>query len=267
MLSGSEALVNTFKLDISRAVREERNRVYGVVVGIVTNNKDDSGAYRVKVRFPWLQNGDESGQTSQESDWCRVCTFMAGNGMGFNCLPEVGDEVLVAFEHGDMMRPYVVGSLWNKNDKAILDNKGGKNNSRSWKTRCGHEMTFYDDKDDSDNNSILIKSKGGAKIFIDDKKKQVLIFDQSGKNTVTIDSDKNKIDVVGEDKLNIKTKGDYTIDCDNLKIKTKSDCEFKIGGNLKAKADSTAKIESGGSFDLKAGGTMTIKGGPTVNIN
>jgi uncharacterized protein involved in type VI secretion and phage assembly len=258
--------VNTLSYWNNRSEREEKNRHFGVVVGIVTNNKDDAGGYRVKVRFPWLQNGDESGQNSQESDWCRVCTFMAGKGMGFNCLPEVGDEVLVAFEHGDFMRPYVVGSLWNKTDTPILDNKGGKNNSRSWKTRCGHEMTFYDDKDGS-KNSILIQSKGGAKIFIDDDKKTVLIYDQSGKNTVTIDSQNNKIDVVGEDKLNITTKGDYTIDCDNLKIKTKSDCEMKIGGNLKVKADSTAKIESGGTFDLKAGGNMTIKGGPNVNIN
>jgi uncharacterized protein involved in type VI secretion and phage assembly len=256
--------VNTFAIWNDRAQREEDHRIYGVVVGIVTNNKDDSGAYRVKVRFPWLPNGDESGQNSQESDWCRVTTFMAGNGMGFNCLPEVGDEVLIAFEHGDIMRPYVVGSLWNKNDAPILDNKGGKNNSRSWKTRCGHEMTFYDDKDGS-KNSILIKSKGGAKIFIDDDKKQVLIFDQSGKNTVTIDSQNNKIDVVGEDKLNITTKGDYKIDVDNLKITCKSNMEvsckqFKVNGSDKF------EIKGGSGNLIDGGGDLKIKAG-TVNIN
>jgi uncharacterized protein involved in type VI secretion and phage assembly len=257
--------VSMFSLQNDRSKREERHRHYGVVVGIVTNNKDDSGAYRVKVRFPWLPNGDESGQGSQESDWCRVTTFMAGNGMGFNCLPEVGDEVLVAFEHGDFQRPYVIGSLWNKNDKAILDNKDGKNNSRSWKTRCGHEMTFYDDKDGS-KNSILIKSKGGAQIFIDDDKKTVFISDQSGKNTVNIDSQANKISVVGEDKLDIKTKGDYTIDCDNLIIKTKTDMKATIGSNLKMKASSNVEIEASSSGTLKSGSTMTIKGS-TVNIN
>ena len=256
--------MNTFALWNDRSQREDQHRIYGVVVGIVTNNKDDSGAYRVKVRFPWLPNGDESGQSSQESDWCRVCTFMAGNGMGFNCLPEVGDEVLVAFEHGDIMRPYVVGSLWNKNDAAILDNKDGKNNSRSWKTRCGHEMTFYDDKDGS-KNSILIKSKGGAKIFIDDDKKTVMIYDQSGKNTVTIDSQNNKIDVVGEDKLNITTKGDYKIDCDNLKITAKSDITMDCK-NFKTNASSTFEIKGSSSGKVDGGSTLTVKGG-TVNIN
>jgi len=258
--------VSTLSYWNNRQQREEKNRHYGVVVGIVTNNKDDSGAYRVKVRFPWLQNGDESGSASEESDWCRVTTFMAGKGMGFNCLPEVGDEVLVAFEHGDFMRPYVVGSLWNKTDAPILDNKGGKNNSRSWKTRCGHELTFYDDKDGS-KNSILLQSKGGAKIFIDDDKKTVMIYDQSGKNTVTIDSQNNKVDVVGEDKLNITTKGDYTIDCDNLIIKTKSDMKCTVKGNLAMKVTSKAEVKSDGAMNLQSGGDMTIKGGPNVNIN
>jgi len=248
-----------------RNAREARHRVYGVVVGIVTNNKDDAGGYRVKVRFPWLPNGDESGQTSQESDWCRVATFMAGNGMGFNCLPEVKDEVLVAFEHGDIMRPYVIGSLWNKNDKPILDNKDGKNNSRSFKTRCGHEMTFYDDKDGS-KNSILIKSKGGAKIWIDDDKKTVQIFDQSGKNNIVIDSQNNKISVKGEDKLDINTTGDYTINCDNLIIKTKTDMKCTIGSNLKVKASSNMELKASGTGDIESSGAMTIKGS-VVNIN
>jgi uncharacterized protein involved in type VI secretion and phage assembly len=247
------------------AIRELRNRVYGVVVGIVTNNKHDKGSYMVKVRFPWLQNGDESGQTSEESDWCRVTTLMAGNGMGFNCLPEVKDEVLVAFEHGDIARPYVIGCLWNKNDKPILDNKDGKNNSRSWKTRCGHEMTFYDDKDGS-KNSILIKSKGGAQIFIDDDKKKVLIADQSGKNSITIDSDANKISVVGEDKLDIKVKGDFTVDCDNLIVKSKTDTKFTASSNFKVKASSNVELKASADGKFEASGTLTLKGA-TVNIN
>jgi uncharacterized protein involved in type VI secretion and phage assembly len=257
--------VNTLQYWNSRGQREEKNRHFGVVVGIVTNNKDDSGAYRVKVRFPWLQNGDESGQTSEESDWCRVCTFMAGKGMGFNCLPEVGDEVLVAFEHGDFMRPYVIGSLWNKTDTAILDNKGGKNNARSWKTRAGHEMTFYDDKDGS-KHSILIKSQGGAKIYIDDDKKTVLISDQSGKNSVNIDSQNNKIDVVGEDKINFKAKGDFSIDCDNLNIKTKTDMIVKTSSNFKVKASSNLELKASADGKFEASGTLTLKGS-TVNIN
>ena len=65
-------------------------RVYGVTVGVVTNNQDPDGLGRVKVRFPWLSDDDES-------FWARVVTPMAGNGRGLYLLPEVDDEVLVAF--------------------------------------------------------------------------------------------------------------------------------------------------------------------------
>ena len=71
------------------------DRFHGVVVGVVTNNQDPDGMHRVKVRFPWLSGEDES-------HWARVAAAMAGNDRGAYFLPEVDDEVLVAFEHGDL---------------------------------------------------------------------------------------------------------------------------------------------------------------------
>jgi uncharacterized protein involved in type VI secretion and phage assembly len=247
------------------AVREMRNKVYGVVVGIVTNNKDTAGKYRVKVRFPQWPNGDESGQTSEESDWCRVCTFMAGNGRGMFCLPEVGDEVLVAFENGDVARPYVVASLWNANDAAILDNKGGKNNLRSFKSRSGHELTFCDDKDNGE--SILIKSNGKAKIFIDDKNKKIEIVDHDGKNTVTIDGKNNKVDVVGEDKISIKAKGDFNLEAKTITMKaTGGDFKAQASSNVEIKASSNFTLKGGGTGEVNSSGALTVKGSQ-VNIN
>src|SRR5258706_1177502 len=251
-----EASVNILSKSLSdQAIRELRNRVYGVVVGIVTNNKHDQGKYMVKVRFPWLQNGDESGSAAEESDWCRITSFMAGGGRGAFFLPEVGDEVLVAFEHGDIGRPFIIGSLWNGSDSSIHDNKGGKNTSRSFKSRSGHMLTFFDDDPKGGTkHSILLKSQGGAYILIDDDKKKVLVYDQSGKNTVTIDSNANKISVVGEDKLDINAKGDYTIKCNNLKIPCAAampeDCK-----NYKATASSNATIKDSGQGDVEHSGT------------
>src|ERR1700750_1699162 len=86
-------------------------RLHGVVIGIVTNNQDPDGMHRVKVRFPWLNLDDES-------HWARVATPMAGDKRGAYFLPEPDDEVLVAFEHGSLEHPYVIGSLWNGKDKA-----------------------------------------------------------------------------------------------------------------------------------------------------
>jgi uncharacterized protein involved in type VI secretion and phage assembly len=246
------------------SIREERNKIYGVVIGIVTNNKDTSGKYRVKVRFPWLPNGDESGQTSEESDWCRIATFMAGNGRGMFCLPEVGDEVLVAFEHGDIGRPYVIGSVWNDKDKPTGDNKGGKNNLRGFKSRSGHVLMFCDDKDNGE--YVSLTTNGKATIKIDDKDNKIEITDHSGKNGVVVDSKNNKISVKGEDKLDINCKGDYTIKCNKFYVETGADCQFKVGGNYEMKASSNMTLKASGSGDVESSGAMTIKGSK-VNIN
>src|SRR5689334_2824184 len=96
-------------------------RLFGVVVGVVTNIQDDQGLGRVKVKFPWLSDTDES-------HWARVAVPMAGHQRGFYFLPEVDDEVLVAFEHGSADYPYILGALWNGKDEPPASNGDGKNN-------------------------------------------------------------------------------------------------------------------------------------------
>ncbi len=75
-----------------------------LLVGIVTNNKDPKKWGRVRVKFPTLTE-------EHESDWARIVAIGAGNTRGFDCLPEVNDEVLVGFEHGDIHRPFVIGGF------------------------------------------------------------------------------------------------------------------------------------------------------------
>jgi uncharacterized protein involved in type VI secretion and phage assembly len=78
--------------------------VRGVAVGVVTHNVDDTGGGRVKVRFPWLAQPDES-------YWARLVIPAAGGHGGLVAVPEVGDEVLVAFERDDLRFPYVLGGI------------------------------------------------------------------------------------------------------------------------------------------------------------
>ena len=80
------------------------SRIQGVVIGIVTNNKDPEELNRVKVKFPWLSEDDES-------YWARICTSVTEAKQNNYQLPEVGSEVLVAFEHGDVRFPYILGVL------------------------------------------------------------------------------------------------------------------------------------------------------------
>lgn len=127
-------------------------KVYGAVVGVVTSVDDPDGLGRVKVSYPWLQD-------DAESPWARLVSFMAGNERGGVFRPEVDDEVLVVFEHGDMRRPYVIGALWNGQD-AMPEERGADadNDLRLIKSRSGHTIVF----DDTDGNEVLtINDKHG----------------------------------------------------------------------------------------------------------
>ena len=198
------------------------SRVSGVVVGVVTNNQDPEGMGRVKVKFPWLSDEDES-------NWARVAAPMAGKERGFYFLPEVEDEVLVAFEHGDVRFPYVVGSLWNGKDAPPASNGDGKNNVRVIKSRSGHVVRLTDE----------------------DGKEMIEIVDKSAKNSIVLDTSKNTITITADKDIVLSAaQGKIKLDAQEIEIKSSAN----------------AKVEAGGNVDLKATGQMNVKGA-TVNLN
>ena len=85
---------------------------YGVYTALVTDIVDPDGQGRVRVKLPWSPDSEGSAYEA----WARLATMMAGNDRGSWFIPDVEDEVLVAFEAGDPRRPYVVGALWNGQD-------------------------------------------------------------------------------------------------------------------------------------------------------
>src|SRR5262249_40976203 len=89
-------------------------RWYGVMVALVVDIKDPDNQGRVKVTLPW---SIDAGGVRYEA-WARLATMLGGNNRGSWFIPDVDDEVLVAFEHGDVRRPYVIGGLWNGKDQA-----------------------------------------------------------------------------------------------------------------------------------------------------
>ncbi len=116
--------------------RSTDRRYFGVVEAIVVENDgDDEG--RVKVRFPWFDGG------ATITEWCRVSQLYAGGGYGSVFVPETGDEVLVAFVHGDMRFPIVLGGLYNGVDKPPTAREDGKD-QKIIRTKAGHEVLFDD---------------------------------------------------------------------------------------------------------------------------
>lgn len=163
------------------------------LVGIVTDNKDPKGWGRVKVKFPTLTE-------EHTSNWARVVSLGAGKERGFDCLPEINDEVLVAFEHGDIHRPYVLGGVWNGKDKpptAIEETvRDGKVRLRTIKTRTGHQIQFVEE----DQEGIYIETHGGHKIHLNDSDRSITV---SSTGNLTIHADGN-IDINATGVITIK---------------------------------------------------------------
>jgi len=249
------------------SLERNQNKVYGVTVGIVTDNNDPDGLYRVKLRYPSLDNGAPGGETGF---WARIATFGAGKDRGMFILPEVDDEVLVAFERGEMSQPFVIGSLWNSTSTTHLKNKDqdGKNHKRMFKSRSGHYLEF-DDNDKDQVEAISLQTKAGAKLRLDDKNgaHKVELRDSKNENYLLLDEENKKTTLENTSgDMDILAKNKITIKCTELYVETSANAKFKVGANFEVNASSNVKINASGTGDVTSSGTMTIKGS-TVNIN
>jgi phage baseplate assembly protein V len=212
-----------------RLGRPVSGQMPGLVEAIVTDNKDEKNLGRVKVKFPTLPE-------ELQSTWARLVTPMAGKKRGWVTLPEVDDEVLVAFVHGDVSHAIVVGALFNGEDTPPYTNDDGKNNLRVFQSRSGHRVTF-DDTDGSERIELVTK---GEKVRV--------VLDASAE-TLSVYADKDIILEAG-DTISLK--------CQNLKVKASTKVSMKSDGQFEAKAGSSMTVEASAPLTLK---------GAIVNIN
>ena len=195
-------------------------KIPGVVVALVTNNADPAGMGRVKLKFPWLAD-------NYESDWARMTQPAAGPDSGACFLPEVNDEVLVAFEFGDVRWPVVVGGLHNGKDKprlgdGLFDN--GKVKRRGLVSRQGHRVVLFDDP-----------GKSGIALISGD-----------GNLRVSLNQTKNEIHLYCQGKIVLEAQGDLTLSSQqNLTLSAQS--RLKLEGQAGASLNSSAQVEVKGA--------------------
>ncbi len=212
-------LANLFYRQIHQA-QLRSGKVYEAVVGIVVDNKDPDKLARVKVKYPSLSSDETSW-------WARWVALGAGEERGWFFLPEVDDEVLIMFEHGDIHRPMIIGALWNGKD-APPDSNGGGNERRSLVSREGSKIVFDDDQ-----GTVSFEDGGGhGKITI------------SKENKITIES----------------ATGDVCFQAPSGEMNI-------VANELKAEGSMNFHIESGSGTNLGGDSKITIKGGTMLKVH
>ena len=173
-------------------------RWHGVYPAVVTDIKDPDNQGRVKVSLPWAH--DPGGQSYEA--WARLATLMAGSNRGSWFVPDVQDEVLVAFEGGDPRRPYVLGGLWNGQDgpPETMDG-GGRNDKKVLRSRNGVKVTL-DDKSGSE--TLILETPGGQKLTLKDGPGTVELADAAG-NSIKFDSSGITITTASQLQVNAST--------------------------------------------------------------
>jgi len=211
-----------------------RPEMEGLVTAEVVDVADPEKLCRVKVKYRW--------QTDTPTNWARLLTPHAGNGRGIMFVPEIGDEVIVAFEHGDPERPYVLGSLWNGKDKPPENDD--QNNAKRIITRSGNTIQLLDNE-----------SEETIEIHTPEGKCLLQLTNKGGNPIVTVHSEG---DIVLDAKQEIRLKSKTFVQ------EVESDSKRKVGGEDVVDAGKNVTLKAGADAILNGGMNAVVKGGMNV---
>lgn len=147
-------------------------RYFGVYPAIVTDIVDPESLGRIQVKFPWL--GTQG--ASDVRAWATLLTPYADDDQGFEVLPAVDTQVVVAFEAGELRRPYIVGSAWN-GEESMPESPAAPNNKRLIKSRAGSLLEFDDTQGAA---KVTLSMKSGHKLVLDDSAQEVKLTHANG---------------------------------------------------------------------------------------
>lgn len=205
-------------------------KMRGLAVGLVSNISDPDKLGRVKVKFPWLAD-------DLESNWARVAGWYAGGSRGTMFVPEVGDEVMCAFDNGDPNHPYVVGAVWNGKHKPHQPaNADGANDHKWFKSRQGHDLEFLD-------------TDGGEQIrLVDSAKKHSIVLDTAA-DTITAEAKSGSI------KLSAPA-GTISVECTTFKSSSAQSRAVSVGGShsVSVGGSQSVGVSSGSMLETAGGG-------------
>jgi phage baseplate assembly protein gpV len=201
---------------------EKDDKIYGAAIATVIDNIDSLGEARVQLSLPWAPGFEP---------WARVASLMGGMARGTYFIPQIGDEVLVVFNQGDIREPFVVGGLWNTLDRPPGLLPTDPVNKRIIRTPLGQQLTF-DDLEQSITISNLLQyelalgpeaselSSAGASVSLD------IAGNVTIQGAVSITLEAPDITISG---TNVSISGDASLDLDGGLACSISGAEVNIG--------------------------------------
>ncbi len=234
-------------------------RIFGVVIGTVTRNYDQSMGGRVCVSIPTRDEG------ADEIHWARLVQPSSGKQWGYYFLPEIGDQVLLAFENGHIEKPYILGGVPLDNNKFLTGSVDKDNRIKRIVTKHGSMITFEDSAadDEGGQDKLTIQTAGKEHtIEMDNASDKIVIKDKNGNNSIEVSTQEGQgsITIKAESKLTIKVGDTITL------TMTGESGSVKLSANeFKVEASQMATVQTDGMLKLE-GGTFTEKASSVLKM-
>lgn len=235
--------------------------MHGVVVGIVVENGSRDFAGMVRVKIP---TRDKNKNVLQ---WMKVVSTMGGKAWGSYVIPEIGDQVLVAFEEGNINNAYVIGSIYKNNSSTVGKYYTDENYKKVFKTKGGNRIEI-DDTDDK--QSISLVTKNGHTVSMDDASSTITISDKDKGNMMRIDTRLGFIDIKTGNKIAIEVNGAkfemigglgmVNLNCVSFNVNAAQSISLAAGGGISVTAMGAMQLKAVGATALTSEAVMQLKG-------
>lgn len=246
-------------------------RIFGVVIGTVTRNYEQSMGGRICVSIP---TRDES---ANELRWARLVQPSSGKEWGHYFLPEVGDQVLLAFENGNIEKPYVLGGVPLDNNKFLTGSVDRDNKIKRIVTKHGSTIVFEDNAADEQGgqDKIIIQTAGAElTLEMDNGGDKIRLRDKKGNNTIELSTveEQGSLTIKTESRLTIKVgdtikltmsgeSGAVKLSASEFTVETSKSAAVKTDGMLKLEG-STVTEKASSVLKLESSGAITVAGSP-----
>ena len=244
------------------------NRILGVMVGTVAKNYDKDMPGRVCVTIPVRD------EEANELKWARVAMPSHGKNWGMYFQPEIGDQVLLAFEQGNIEKPYVIGRVPKDSNSFLKKAYDQDNRYKKIVTKYGNSIIFEDNAEGEGNKDKITihTAEESHSILLDNEHQKIVVKDKENKNYIEMKTGNGNIKIQAESKLEIQVgenikltlngnTGGVTLECNKLTMKSSGNTIIEATGSMKA-SGATVSLEANSMLKAASSGAAMISGSP-----